>query len=120
MRYILIIPALLALISCNSNSSLKSYGTITTEIGEAASIDTSCNKVEPTILLFKSYTLSNKSKDQNIRFVCKAFITYYDKTFERSEVHILSPQKSTLLEIDSNLHSNLVKYEIVSAGVPSN
>jgi hypothetical protein len=90
-------------VSCNSAPDLKSYGVISSEIGSIPTIDTSNNIVRPVTLIARLYHLTNKSTDHNIDFICKAYLKGNgDVISEKTEKHIVAPQETINLNIDSN------------------
>lgn len=102
--------------SCNQTSSFKDYGVISSETDSIPTIDTSNNDIRPVILVGRLYHLTNKSTDHSINFVCKAYVKGDDDVIsEKTEKHILAPQETINLEIDSNNNQKVLKYEIFSA-----
>jgi hypothetical protein len=105
-------------VSCNQTSSFKDYGVISSEIGYVPTIDTTNNSVRPVTLISRLYQLTNKSTDHKIDFVCKASLKYKGGVLsEKREEHIVAPQETINLNIDSNNNRKVFKYEIVSAGI---
>jgi len=64
------------------------------------------------------YHLTNKSTNHKIDFVCKAYLKDEGGVLsEKAEKHIVAPQETINLDIDSNNNQKLLKYEIVSAAI---
>jgi len=110
--YILIVIG----ISCNSAPDLKNYGVLSSEIVENPTIDTSNNIVQPVTLKERLYHLTNKSTNHSIDFVCKAYLKGDgDVLLEKIEKHIVAPQETINLNIDSTSNSRVLKFEIIEA-----
>jgi hypothetical protein len=93
-------------ISCNSAPDLKNHGVISSEIDSIPTIDTSNNIVRPVTLAARLYHLTNKSTDHSINFVCKAYLKGNgDVILEETEKHVVAPQETINLKIDSNSNS---------------
>jgi hypothetical protein len=103
-------------ISCNSAPDLKNYGVISSEIVENPAIDTSNNIVRPVTLIARLYHLTNKSTNHNIDFVCKAYLKGNGHALlEKTEKHVVAPQETINLDVDSSFNSRLLKFEIAEA-----
>jgi hypothetical protein len=110
--YILIVIG----ISCNSAPDFKNYGVLSSEMVENPTIDTSNNIVRPVTLKERLYHLTNKSTNHNIDFVCKAYLKGNgDVLLEKTERHIVAPQETINLNVDSNSNDRVLKFEIVEA-----
>jgi hypothetical protein len=110
--YILIVIG----ISCNSAPDFKNYGVLSSEMVENPTIDTSNNIVRPVTLKERLYHLTNKSTNHNIDFVCKAYLKGNgDVLLEKTERHIVVPQETINLNVDSNSNDRVLKFEIVEA-----
>jgi hypothetical protein len=83
---------------------------------ENPTIDTSNNIVRPVTLKERLYHLTNKSTNHNIDFVCKAYLKGNgDVLLEKTERHIVAPQETINLNVDSNSNDRVLKFEIVEA-----
>jgi hypothetical protein len=103
-------------ISCNSALDLKNHGVISSEIDSIPTIDTNNNIVRPVTLAARLYHLTNKSTNHHIDFVCKAYLKGNgDVILEKTERHVVAPQETINLDLDSNSNNRVLKFEIVEA-----
>jgi hypothetical protein len=126
MRRLYICYLLIAVcFSCNKASPAKDYGIISSELFEIPAIDTTNHVVQPIDYETRSYSISNKSTDHKINFICKAYLKghFYCEVslsgnksiLEHTEKHTVAPKETIKLDIDSNRNYEVLKYEIVSA-----
>ncbi len=113
-------------VSCKSAPDLKSYGVIASTVGEIPTIDTSNCVVKPVTYQVAGYTLNNKSTNQKINFVCKAYFNILSSCpqnwsnidtllLEHTEKHVVAPKGEIKLDMDSTSNYRIIKYEVIEA-----